>query len=80
MNTKGIIETFRSRNNRDTASVSTAKIAVWYIVGNVFAKGVSMLSTPIFTRLMSKEEYGQLLLQSYEHQSLSCWCWYWTIN
>lgn len=39
-------------------TTSTARIALWYVVGNVFAKGMAMLSTPVFTRLMSKSEYG----------------------
>jgi O-antigen/teichoic acid export membrane protein len=38
---------------------STAEIAFWYLVSNIFAKGMAMVSTPIFTRLMSKDEYGQ---------------------
>lgn len=40
-------------------NASTAKIAIWYVIGNFFAKGMAMISTPIFTRLMSKSEYGQ---------------------
>lgn len=40
-------------------STSTAQIAFWYLIGNIFAKGIAMISTPIFTRLMSKDEYGQ---------------------
>lgn len=38
---------------------STAKIALWYIVSNVFGKGLAVLTTPIFTRMMSKAAYGQ---------------------
>lgn len=40
-------------------NTSTAKIAVWYVIANIFAKGMAMISTPIFTRLMSESEYGQ---------------------
>lgn len=38
---------------------STAKIALWYIVSNVFGKGLAVLTTPVFTRMMSKAAYGQ---------------------
>lgn len=40
-------------------NASTVKIAIWYVIGNFFARGVTMLSTPVFTRLMSKGEYGE---------------------
>lgn len=40
------------------AGASTAKIALWYIISNVFGKGLAVISTPIFTRIMSKTEYG----------------------
>lgn len=44
---------------KNETSVSTAKIAIWYVFSNVFVRGISVISTPIFTRLMSKAEYGQ---------------------
>ncbi|MCI9358714.1 MAG: oligosaccharide flippase family protein [Lachnospiraceae bacterium] len=44
---------------KEDPNASTVKIAVWYIIGNLFAKGVVMVSTPVFTRLLSKNEYGQ---------------------
>lgn len=40
-------------------NVSTAHIAFWYLVSNILVKGLSVISTPIFTRLMSKSEYGE---------------------
>lgn len=40
-------------------SVSTAQIAIWYVVSNFFVKGIAMLTTPVFSRLMLKSEYGQ---------------------
>lgn len=42
-----------------TNSATTAKIAIWYTFGNVFAKGLAFITTPIFTRLLSKSEFGQ---------------------
>ena len=38
------------------------KAALWYMVCNFFQKGISTLTTPIFTRLMSTEQYGQYTL------------------
>lgn len=41
---------------------NTNKLAVisgaWYIVGNFLVKGMAFLTTPIFTRIMSKDEFG----------------------
>ena len=44
-------------NNEKKAS--TAKIALWYMVSSIFAKGMAVITTPIFTRLLSKAEFGQ---------------------
>ena len=35
-----------------------AKASIWYIVCNVLQKGISLLTTPIFTRFLTTEEYG----------------------
>lgn len=35
-----------------------AKASLWYVVCNVLQKGIVLLSTPIFTRMMSTSEYG----------------------
>lgn len=34
------------------------KASMWFVFCNFFQKGISMLSVPIFTRIMSTEEYG----------------------
>ena len=34
------------------------KASLWYVVCNVLQKGIVLLSTPIFTRLMSTSEFG----------------------
>lgn len=34
------------------------KVSFWFTFCNFFQKGISMLSVPIFTRLMTKEQYG----------------------
>lgn len=38
------------------------KASVWYTFSNVLIKGISLLSTPIFTRVMSPNEYGTFAL------------------
>lgn len=48
----------KSRMGKGETKASTAKIAIWYVVGNMFVKGIGMLTTPIFTRLLSQTEYG----------------------
>lgn len=35
-----------------------AKASLWYTFANVLLKGIALLSTPIFTRVMSTNEYG----------------------
>ena len=35
------------------------KASLWYTICNVINKGIALLSTPIFTRVMSEEQYGQ---------------------
>lgn len=37
---------------------TVAKATLWYTVANVLVKGVALLSTPIFTRVMTESEYG----------------------
>lgn len=34
------------------------KASIWYTVCNVLNKGIALLSTPIFTRLLTEEQYG----------------------
>lgn len=35
------------------------RASIWFLVCSFMQRGVSMITTPIFTRLMSTEEYGQ---------------------
>ncbi|MBQ8528685.1 MAG: oligosaccharide flippase family protein [Clostridia bacterium] len=39
-----------------------AKASLWYTVSGALAKGVGLLFTPIFTRIMSRGEYGRYTL------------------
>lgn len=34
------------------------KASVWYTICNVINKGIALISTPIFTRVMTEEQYG----------------------
>ncbi len=36
------------------------KASLWFVVCSVLQKGIAFLTTPIFTRLMSTEQYGQV--------------------
>lgn len=36
----------------------TVKAATWFLICSVLQNGISVITTPIFTRLMSTEEYG----------------------
>lgn len=40
-------------------STSTAKIALWYTASSILVKGIVYLTTPLFTRLMTKAEFGE---------------------
>ena len=35
-----------------------AKASIWYAICNVINKGIALFSTPIFTRLLTEDEYG----------------------
>lgn len=39
--------------------VPVARIALYYTISNIFARGMIFLSTPIFTRIMTKVDYGK---------------------
>lgn len=38
---------------------SPVKASVWFVIANVFQKGISILTLPLFTRLLTTEEFGQ---------------------
>ena len=49
-------------NERQERIKLPARASVWYLAVSVITKGVSVLTTPFFTRLLDGEEYGQLAL------------------
>lgn len=40
----------------------TAKAAVWFTFGNLVLKGIGLFSAPLFSRLLSADEYGRLMI------------------
>lgn len=34
------------------------KASLWYTICNIFNKGIALLSTPVFTRILTEEQYG----------------------
>ena len=47
------------------------KAALWFTVCNVVQKGISLLTVPIFTRLLTTEQYGEFTLYSSWYQIIS---------
>lgn len=44
------------------AMAEPAKASLWYTICNVCLKGIALLTTPIFTRILTKEQYGEYAL------------------
>lgn len=40
------------------------KLSFWFVVCSVFQKGISFITTPIFTRILSPEDYGTFSIYS----------------
>lgn len=40
----------------------TIKASLWFMICSIMQKGIAFVTTPIFTRLMSKTQYGQVTL------------------
>ncbi|MDD6175929.1 MAG: oligosaccharide flippase family protein [Firmicutes bacterium] len=49
---------FKRKKDRTSSGSSAAKAGLWYTVGNMMIKGITFLSIPIFSRIMSQEDYG----------------------
>lgn len=47
-----------SSNKKDINS-QALKSGIWYLLANVVVKGMSLITTPIFTRLLTKEQFGE---------------------
>jgi O-antigen/teichoic acid export membrane protein len=53
--TKNRIKVLISKYNNLSAG---AKASLWFVFCNILQRGISLLTTPIFTRLLSKEQFG----------------------
>lgn len=49
--------TDNSRGNGEAKTVINA--GIWYTISSFLTKGIAFISTPIFTRILSSEEYGE---------------------
>lgn len=47
-----------SIKRKDNSSSIALKAGIWYVVSSVLVRLVSIITTPIFTRLLSTDEYG----------------------
>lgn len=47
-----------SLRNKYLSIPEAAKASLWFVVCSVLQKGISLITTPIFTRLLTTEEYG----------------------
>ena len=54
-----MIASLRSLKEKYGSSSLQAKATIWFLVCSVMQKGISVITTPIFTRIMSTTEYGQ---------------------
>ena len=50
------------------------KAGVWYTVSNIAAKAILVLTTPIFTRMMSTEDYGMASIFTSWYSLLVVFC------
>ncbi len=54
--------------NKYNSIPQAAKAVFWFTLCNVIQKGISFLTTPIFTRLLTPEQYGEYTLYSSWYQ------------
>lgn len=52
----------RNALNQYNGLPTGAKASIWFVVCSVVQKGISFITTPIFTRIMTTEQYGQVTL------------------
>ncbi len=57
---KGLVMLKRIRDFLQDDDLSIAKAALYYMVCQILVKGMSFITTPIFSRILSKEEYGNV--------------------
>ncbi len=52
------IEVKANNNSQDTRGKKALKSGVWYTISSISVKAILIISTPIFTRMMSTADYG----------------------
>ena len=58
---------------KNTESVAL-KAGAWYVISSISVKAVSIITTPIFTRLMTTKEYGYVATFTTWYSLLSVFC------
>jgi O-antigen/teichoic acid export membrane protein len=59
LNPASLKNTYGKLIKRYRALPVSAKASFWFLLANIFQKGVIIICTPIFTRLLTTEEYGK---------------------
>lgn len=54
-------------DNKETVKNIALKAGIWYVVSSVMVKMVSVITTPIFTRILTTDEYGTV-------STFNAWC------
>ena len=44
--------------NNNSLGQKALKAGIWYVISNIVVKAISIITTPVFARLLSTEEYG----------------------
>ncbi|WP_270744220.1 lipopolysaccharide biosynthesis protein, partial [Holdemanella biformis] len=55
---------FKALKNKYDCMSIVAKATIWFILCNILQKAISLITTPLFTRLMSTQQYGQFSVYS----------------
>lgn len=48
--------------NNDNFNKMALKAGIWYVISTVLVRGISFITTPVFTRLLTQEQYGILVV------------------
>lgn len=48
-----------------------AKVSIWFALCSIFQKGISFITVPLFTRLMTTEQYGQFSVYQSWHSIIA---------
>lgn len=55
----GVLQTVRKFTTKYKELAAPVKASLWFVVCGFLQKGIAMLTTPVFTRLMTSAEYGR---------------------